>query len=215
LMMKLSLKLIATLVIGYAGAFSVHCADAENRPAPSDLVRRLQSAETTDQARKQLLQFGESDPNVREYLAAHLPAMIEKGPNSCAPSNITDVETRWHACPWYNAVELAGKLKIGEAAPSLGPWIAMRTIGGAVLGISSEARLDFYPAATALWRIGNPAIPTVQSVFDSGGPGGHFLALRVLIIINTPEAKAALREDLPREPDPELQAKIRAALDEK
>jgi hypothetical protein len=213
--MNLSSKFIATLVIGYAGALIAHRADAQNPPAPSDLVQRLQSAETTNQARRQLLQFGESDPAVRKYLAAHLPAMIEKGPYSCAPNNIKDVETRWHSCPWYNAVELAGKLKIGEAAPSLGPWIAMRTIGGAIVGISSEWRLDFYPAATALWQIGNPAIPTVQSVFDSGRPSSHFLALRVLTIINTPEAKAALRDDLPREPDPGLQAKIREALDEK
>jgi hypothetical protein len=212
--MKLSLKLVVVIAIGYGAWPSGHSIGAQSRPTPSELVQKLQSEKTTDQARKRLLQFGDSDSAVRVYLAAHLPPMIEMGPNSCHPSNIVDIDAKWHSCPWYNAVELAGKLKIGEAAPTLGPWIATRTIGGTIVGLSSEYGLDFYPVATALWRIGNPAIPTIQHVFDSGQPGSHFLALRVLCIIHTPEAKAALRDDLPHESDPELQTMIKRALEE-
>lgn len=117
------------------------------------------------------------------------------------------------ACPWYNGVELAGKLKIAEAASALGPWIATRPQDGAIIGISSEMGLLPYPVATALCGIGNPAIPALQDqVLRSKSPQLRFVPLRVLCIIDTPESKAALRDDLAHESDPGLQRMIRSAI---
>jgi hypothetical protein len=213
--MRLSSKLAVVFVIAYGGSLNVSCVRAQSHPSPSELVQKLQSEKTTDQARRQLLQLGKSDPDLRQYLAVHLPTMIQAGPNSCPPSNISDIDAKWHSCPWYNAVELAGKLRIGEAAPALGQWIAVRTYGGIIIGISSEFRLDAYPGATALWQIGNPAVPVVQHILESDqGPRSRFIDERVLCIINTPESKAALRDFLPRESDPELQARIKSCLGE-
>jgi len=208
-------RLISALVLlGCCAGPGVRSILAQSRPSSSGLVQELQSEKTTDEARKQLLRLGKSEPDVRRYLAVHLPALIQPGPNSCPPSDITDLDVRWHSCPWYNAVELAGKLKIAEAAPTLGPWIATRT-SPTIIGLSSELRLGPYPVATALWKIGNPAVPVVQYILESDQrPRFRSIDERVLCIINTPEAKAALRAFLPLETDPDLQAGIKSCLGE-
>ncbi|HEX4544515.1 MAG TPA: HEAT repeat domain-containing protein [Candidatus Acidoferrum sp.] len=203
--------MLATIaVLGLWSGLGEHWVMAQSHPAASELVQKLQSDKTTDDARKQLLQLGKSDPDIRRYLVASLPPMIEMGPKSCPPSEIVDVFARWHTCPWYNVVELAGELKIGEAAPALAPWIGWRTPAPFILSL--EARLVFYPAAKALAEIGDPAIPVVQPALDRGNSDEHYKAVRVLCIIHTPNAKAVLRDDLQRETDPDLQAMIRNAL---
>ncbi len=189
-----------------------YTAVAQSRPPASELVQKLQSDKTTDNARRQLLQLGKSDPDVRPYLAAQLVPMIDLGPKSCPPSQIEDLVDRWHSCPWYNAVELAGKLKISETAPSLGRWINWRSEGP--LSTSMEAQLIFYPAAKALYEIGDPAIPILQRVLSSGNPGEHARAVRVLCIIHTPKAKTVLQENLPHETDPAVQTMIKNVLRE-
>jgi hypothetical protein len=136
--------LILGIVDGILGGLR-HSAESS---ATSELVQKLKSDKTTDDARKQLLRLGKSEPDVKRYLAAQLPSMIEKGPKSCPPSDIEDVIKRWEACPWYNAVKLAGQLKIGEAAPALAQWVNWRNRGPT--GLSLEARLVFYPAARSL-----------------------------------------------------------------
>jgi hypothetical protein len=179
---------------------------AQSHPSPSELVQQLQSDKTTDNARDELLKLGKSAPNVRQYLAVHLPPLIERGPSKADCSG--------NSCePWKNEVELAGHLKIDAAAPALAKWINWRSQGPA--GLSLEARLVFYPAATALFEIGDPAIPAVQHALDYGTSDEHYKAVRVLCIIHSPSAKAVLRNDLQREPDPDLQAMIKRDLEEK
>ncbi len=195
-------------MLGCSISVGARCAFAQHQSLQLELIRKLQSEKTTDQARKQLLQFSKSDPSIRKYLITQLPPMIERGPDSCPPSDIADISARWHSCPWYNAVELAGNLKIAEAARTLAPWIAMNSYGGLVLGLSSEYRLDPYPAATALWQIGNPAIPSVQHVLASGPRRDRDLAIHVLCIVDTPEAKAVLRNFRSRESDQDLRMTI-------
>jgi hypothetical protein len=209
-MRTLAETIVAIVILGCWSCLGVSNITAQTHPSASELVKRLQSAKTTDDARKQLLQLGNSDSNVRRYLAVQLPAMIELGPKSCPPSEIADLVARWHSCPWYNAVELAGKLKIGETAPALAPWINWRNPGP--VGLSLEARLVFCPAAKALSEIGDPAIPVVQRVLNSGSPEEHARAVRVLCIIHTPNAKAALHDHLPHEADPDQQTMIKNCL---
>ena len=208
--MRISCRMIATMaVLGYCSCLN---ATAQNHLAPSELVQRLQSDKTTDEARKQLLQLANSEPDVKHYLAAQLPAMIEIGPKSCPPSDIEELNTRWHACPWYNAVELSGKLRIAEAANALAPWISWRAEGPLLPTL--EAQLVFHPAAKALAAIGDPAIPVLQQALSSGNPKDHAMAVRALCIIHTPKAKAVLQEDLPHETDPAVQTMIKNSVRE-
>lgn len=190
--MRILMATIATTaVLGSWSGLRNHCA-AQSHPAASELVQRLQSDETTDDARKQLLQLGRSDPDVRHYLAVQLPPLIERGPKSCPPSEIVDLAARWHACPWYNAVQLSGRLKIAEAASALAPWINWRNEGPFLPTL--EVQLIFHPAAKALAEIGDPAIPILQRVLSSGNLGEHARAVLVLCIIHTPKAKAVLQD---------------------
>jgi len=108
---------------------------AQGHPSPSELVQQLQSEKTTNNARGELLRLGKSDPGVRQYLAAHLPPLIESGPSK-ADCQENSCET------WLNAVELAGRLKIAKAVPALAQWISWRerpapfwTLVGANVGL--------------------------------------------------------------------------------
>jgi hypothetical protein len=207
--MLISCRIIVAMAI--LGCWSCLDATAQDNLAPSELVQKLRSEKTTDEARKQLLQLAHSDPGTKHYLAAQLPSMIEVGPKSCPRSDIEDLNTRWHACPWYNAVELAGKLQIVEATNALAPWIGWRVEGPFLPTL--EAQLTFHPAANALAAIGDPSIPIVQRAFISGSPQEHAVAVRVLCIIHTPNAKAILKSDLPKETDPNVQTMIKNCLE--
>jgi hypothetical protein len=209
-MRTLAETIVAIAILGCWSCFGASNIMAQTHPSTSELVKRLQSPKNTDDARKQLLQLGNSDPDVRRYLAVQLPPMIARGPKSCPPSEIVDLVARWHSCPWYNAVELAGKLKIGEAAPALSPWINWRSEGPLLPTL--EAQLIFHPAAKALYEIGDPAIPVVQRVLNSGSSEEHARAVRVLCIINTPKSKAVLQDDLPHETGPDQQTMIKNCL---
>ncbi len=202
--------IVTTAVLGSWSALANDCAMAQSHPPASELVQKLQSDKTTDDARKQLLQLAKSDPHVRQYLAIQLPPLIERGPKSCPPSDIGDLYTRWHACPWYNAVELSGKLRIAEAVSALAPWISWRAEGPFLP--TQEAQLVFHPAAKALAAIGDPAIPVLQKALSSGNPKDHAVALRALCIIHTPKSKAVLQDDLPHETDPDVQTMIKRCL---
>jgi hypothetical protein len=209
--MRISCQMVAAMaVISFGTCFNVDAAIAQNHPAASELVQELRSDKTTDQASKQLLQLVNSEPGVKQYLAAQLPSMIEMGPTSCAPSNIQDLHARWHSCPWYNAVEFSGKLRIAEAATALAPWIGWRAEGPFLPTL--EAQLVFHPAAKALAAIGDPAIPVLQQAL--GNPKDDYVAVRVLCIIHTEKSKNLLQDDLAHESDPGLQTMIKNALKE-
>jgi hypothetical protein len=211
--MQSSRNMFATMaVLALWSTLAGYTVTPQSRPPALELVQKLQSDKTTDDARRQLLQLGKSDPDVRRYLAAQLPPMIDLGPKSCPPSQIEDLFDRLHSCPWDNAVELAGSLKISETASSLARWINWRNNGP--LSTSMEAQLIFYPAAKALAEIGDPSVPVVQRVLNSGSPEEHARAVRVLCIIHSPKAKAVLQEDLPHETDPVQQTMIRNSLRE-
>lgn len=197
----------ALVVLGCWGGPGVHSILAQSHPSPSELLQELPSEQTTDRARDELLRFGKSDPAVREYLAVHLPPLIESGPSSATcPS---------HPCQtWRNAVELAGNLRIAETAPALARWITVKDINPWP-GIGTYGnKLEINPTAIALSSIGDPAIPALRHVLDSGSADKHTLAVRALCTIGTPQARAVLRADLRHEPDPNFQALINKVLEE-
>lgn len=203
----ISRKWIAALVVlACWGGSGLRCALAQGHPTAAEPVQELQSAETTDSARSELLKLGKPDPEVRKYLAIQLPPLIANGPRGSACSGL--------GCRvWENAVKLAGDLKIEEAAPALARWINWRSLGP--YGLSMEAALVFYPAATALVEIEDPAIPAVQDALDRGNPDEHYRAVRILCIIHSPSAKAVLRGGLQHVADPDVQVIIKRVLGEK
>jgi|SRR5215472_3416932 len=163
------------------------------------VFRRLQSSTDTHEVTEQLLKRGRSDSKVREYIARHLPPMIEKGPAE-----------KDHLGSWIELVRLAGELKIAEAAPALTTWLTIDNIGEITTG--GFIRLENNPAGKALAEIGDPAVPVVARVFDRGTLRERRYAVYVLNLINSPSAKATLQERLSREPDKDLREFIRKSL---
>ena len=84
------------------------CAAAQHSESVALAFERLQSESPTEikQGSEQLVRLGKSDPKAREYIALHLPPLIEKGP-------------RDYLGRWITLVRLAGELKIAEPAPAL------------------------------------------------------------------------------------------------
>ena len=207
-MQILSNSIRVLVVLACSVSLGPRCTSAQSNSPLSELTQRLESEQTTDAARDELLKRGKSDPEARRYLAVRVPPLIDSGPGAGkCPENPCRA--------WTNAVELATNLKIGEAAPALARWIAVKEVNPWP-GIGPYGgKLDTNPAALALASIGDPAIPALEKVLDSGTSDEHALAVRVLGMIHTPKAKAVLRDDLQREPDPDLQAMIKRELSRK
>jgi HEAT repeat protein len=161
------------------------------------LLQQLQSAQTSDEAAEKLLKLGSSDSKAREYLAVHLPAIIEKEPLDPAR-------------PWTNAVRLAGDLKIAEAAPALAKWIGLNN--GGTITLAQEARLETNAPGGALAQIGAAAIPSLIGVLNHGNLHERWNAAFALNLIGSTQAKAALRDHLNREPDSTLREFVEGAL---
>jgi hypothetical protein len=86
--------------------------------------------------------------------------------------------------------------------------IADRGTGGTPL----TANLDHFPASTALCRIGNPAIPALKTVLDTGEPVKRNYAIVTLKMIGSPDSLATLRNHLSYETDPVLRGRIESTL---
>jgi len=145
------------------------------------VFQRLQSSTDINEATEELLKRGRSDSEVREYIARHLPPMIEKGPAE-----------KDHPGNWIELVRIAGELKIAEAAPALTKWLTIDNIGEISTG--GFIRLENNPAGKALAEIGDPAVPAVARIFDQGTLPERRYAVYVLSLINTSSAKSALQE---------------------
>lgn len=169
-------------------AFSL--VSAQNGPSSrQDLFRDLQEANTSDRATHELLLRAKHDEQIMAFLKAELPPMIDKGPKGVSPQ-------------WTNAVHLAGKLRVAEAAPALGKWISIDSVGDT--SIAQFMRLDTNPAGKALSQIGDPAVPTLTDVLTRGTTRERRNAYLVLNAIGSPRAQAVLRDYAAHEQDAEL-----------
>jgi len=163
----------------------------------SDLFRQLQQIETTDQATEQLLKVAKEDPITKKYLAEHLPLLIERG--------------TVHSPVWRNSVRLAGELKIPEAAAALGKWIGVDA--GGFITKTTLLNLDNNPAAKALVKIGDPSIPVLNKILQSGSKKERTRAIYALRLIHSPVAKMALSQHVANEADSGLHDFIQQVLD--
>lgn len=185
---------VMALVIGPWGSHG----HAQSKPTVGELFEKLQSEKTADEAAVQLRKLARSDPAARKYLVEHLPPLIEKGFKPSLPA-------------WRNAVQMAGVLQIAEAAPALAKWLGVRTgVGDGTLG--EEARLENSWPGKALVQIGDPAVPSVQTVLAHGTLVERWIAVFVLTNIGSDRARAAMRESLPDVTDEGLRSTIQRVL---
>jgi DNA-binding transcriptional ArsR family regulator len=185
-----SRRSVSVAMIASALSAATLFSSAQSKATLSDLVQRLKAEQTSSEATEQLLKLGKTDPRARAYLADHLPAIIETGPQRSLPS-------------WSNAVKLAGELKIVEAAPALSRWISVLT-GNGVVSLGEQLQLTNSPAGTALVSIGEPAIPALRTTLQQGDMQDRWRAACALNVIGSVKAKTVLREHLAHEPDATL-----------
>jgi hypothetical protein len=162
------------------------------------LVQELQSSQKTHEAYEELVKLGKSDSNARQYLALHLPAIVEKGPQEPAQT-------------WVNAVSLVGDLKITEASIALAKWIGVTT-GDGTITLSRVAKLETSAPGKALAHIGDPAIPSLVGVLKRANLNERWNSVFALNLIGSPSAKNALRDVLKRETEPTLRSFVENSL---
>src|SRR2546430_1290447 len=158
--------------------FLIMCFDfrgfAQDPSRYTTLLQQLQAAETTDKASKEWLKLAKSDPNAKQYLAAHLPFLIEK------------VEVHYgmvDSQSWKNSVQLAGELQLVEVAPVLAKWLSVNTSSSLMTGLSQGVRLEDNLPGKALAQIGDPSIPALKGVLNHGTQLERLRAAYVLKMI--------------------------------
>lgn len=161
------------------------------------LLGDLESPNRTARAAETLLKRGKEEPRVRKYLAGHLPAMIDKGPDGAPEA-------------WTSMVRLAGELRMAEAAGALARWLDVWGGEGSIT-LTQEVRLEDKPAGKALAQIGDPAIPSLVGVLKHGRLNQRWTATFALYDMNSPAARKALEEHLRRETDRTLRDFIKKA----
>jgi hypothetical protein len=92
---------------------------------------------------------------------------------------------------WRPAAKVLGELKSEAAAPCL---VQMLALGDVTLSVYKPEKTisEYEPAFAALVEIGEPVVPAIARALPSLQPDKAYLALRVLRVINTPSAKAAV-----------------------
>jgi HEAT repeat protein len=198
--MSLFLQTVALILslMGSKGA-STHAQSPLSIPKS---FAQLQVEETTEQATDQFLKMGPSNVAARAYLAAHLPPLIGQEPAG-----------KPHV--WLNSVRLAGAFQLAEAIPSLAKCIAVPAGTPRGSTLAEALRLDSLPAGKALAQIGEPAIPTLVGILDSGARREKWVAYRALFLIGSTRAIKELRDHLGHETDQELMLEIQKALEGK
>ena len=164
----------------------------------AELFQQLQQPPSTDQAAAELSKIGRRDTNVKSYLAKHLPDIISKTPTN--------------RYVWLNSVRLAGAFRITEAVPALGQNILCATEESSG-GLTSRYRLVGFPCGRALVEIGEPAVPELTKILNSGDLSRQWIAYRALFLMGTSRAMVALRDYTTTEPNDAFTTEIKIALE--
>jgi hypothetical protein len=162
------------------------------------LFKQLQQPSSTDQATAELSRIGPADTNTKSFLAKHLPDIIGKPPTN--------------SYVWINSVRLAGRFRLTEAIPVLGENITAATEEASQGGLTSRYQLVAFPCGKALVEIGEPSIPELTKILNSGELSREWIAYRALFLIGTPRAMTVLRERIASEPNEAFKAEIQTAL---
>jgi HEAT repeat protein len=179
-MLKLMLAIGSTM---YLAALMVPNLETQEPVSIPLLFELLQSEDTTAAATARFLELGPGNADPKEYLAKHLPAVINQEPKTYFVG--------------VNCVRLAGAFRLKEAIPALVKAINARTPEGQTL--ATNARLDTFPCAKALVEIGEPAVPALIEVMEKGDWRHRWFAYRVLFLIGSPRSIGALRDHVDHE----------------
>jgi hypothetical protein len=179
----------------------------------AELVAELQVDSTSDRSLEQLELLGAAHPEkpneVKQYLAEHLPALIDQGPGEKIPG------TNRRRTAWLNEVALAGFLEISTTIPALAKWLGVQSGGSGISTGYSEFEVDDFPAAVALTEIGEPAIPELQKVLIQGSLPDRDIASKTLYKIGSPSAFMVLHDAAKTERDPHLADFLKHATPER
>ena len=162
-MRLLAIPIVVSAVVYSLGTNSRGIVAVQGHQSVSRLFENLRSPDTTNDAVDRLEAQAGSDLGTKQYLAAHLPALIEAGPKYYHPSTL-DSAVQYPGPVWLNAVMLARDLKLIEAAPALAKWISVKT--SPITTLTTDAHLENSPAGKALVQIGEPAIPSLQEILE-------------------------------------------------
>lgn len=180
---------------------AIRCVSAQAPATVRQLFQQLQSKQTSDHAYFQLVELASIDAGARHFLVLHLPGLIEVDPR--------DQKERTLISPqWCNAVKLAGKLKIVEAAPGLAKWISISTEPGLWVGA-----LIGRPAGLALVQIGDPSVGVLQKLLAGGNKDERWNAVYALNEIQTSKAVKVLRDYEARGQDYQLREFVHNILE--
>jgi DNA-binding phage protein len=157
------------------------------------LITMLKDPKTSEDAKKQLLEVGESNLNIQHRLAEFLPEALK---------DRSDLPV------WQNEVELAGQLKILTTIPMLSKLLTQTSEVGGLTDLYREAQLVDDPVAKALSRIGDPAVPSLKTILNSANVETRWRATRILLLIGTPLAQQTLQDRLLVEKDPTMRLRI-------
>src|ERR1700722_232580 len=135
-------------------ALGIPQATPNNPRAVVSLFEQLQQPSSTDQATAELFRIGPADTNTKLFLAKHLPDVIGKPPTN--------------RYVWLNSVRLAGRFRLTEAIPVLGENIRAATEESTQGGLTSRYQLVGFPCGKALVEIGEPSIPELTKILNSG-----------------------------------------------
>jgi hypothetical protein len=165
------------------------------------LLQQLQDYRTTQSATGELLTLTVSDAPARKFLTSRMPELIGKK----KPTMVTEMNV------WANEVQIAGRLRMVEAIPSLVEGIEWSS-SPVSIGLGDSMTFGPKAAVGALIRIGPPSIPAMTKVLGQGSTMQRMEAAYVLGIIATPDARKALQDSLSKESDPEVRKYIQDGL---
>jgi hypothetical protein len=174
--------LFSSTVFGLSGA-------GQANPDIRALFAQLNDPRSTDRAARMIPEVAKKDSAARNYAVSMLPGMINKSESNRV---------------WKNAVRLAGQLRAVEVVPSLIQAMGRGPIGPAAQTFTMHERLQDDIVGQALVEIGDPAVSALADALRNGESKARRRVAWILLHIESPLARKALRDDLPTEKDPAI-----------
>ena len=166
----------AIILVGCLQLGSPFLSSAQANSEMKQLIADLLDEKTCVQAAARIRDIASRDEEARRIVESNVPDIIEH----------SEGQVR------FNAVDLAGYLKIDRAVPELVEMLKdPMTIGG-TFSFGRHARLEDDPPGHALASIGSPAIPFVKTLLNDPNRETRIRAILVLANMNLRSADAAL-----------------------
>jgi hypothetical protein len=187
----LAMKTIKTAVLGTA-CFLFAVTLSSQEPA-TKLIHQMLHGPSAASAESRLESRGAADVNIRRMLSEDVPALL---------ANTKDFPTL------SLLAKLARALRLQSAVPQLCDLLKQPPEFVDLIGLSRFMELKDDPMAAALVQIGDPSVPQVSLLLQSGNRETRSRAVRVLIKIGTPLSRSALQKASSGERDPGIRGMI-------